>query len=317
MRFVGAAEIDRVLTFPTLVDALEEAFAGRWHVPVRHHHAIADGGGSGATLLLMPAWTDDAPRGGFLGTKIVTVFPGNAGTEVPTVTGAYLLNDGGTGVPLAVMDGARLTLWRTAAASALAARHLARGDAEKLVVVGAGRLAPFLARAHASQRPIKRIAVWGRDHGRAQAAADGLRAEGFAVQPAADLPGAVRDADLVSCATLSPTPVVSGEWLAAGSHLDLVGAFQPTTREADDAAVRRARIFVDTRAGAMHEAGDIALPLAAGVITAADIEGELSELCRGSVPGRRSADEITLFKSVGTALEDLAAAILVWRSLKR
>jgi ornithine cyclodeaminase/alanine dehydrogenase-like protein (mu-crystallin family) len=214
------------------------------------------------------------------------------------------------------MDGSRLTLWRTAAASALAARYLARPSARRLLLVGTGALAPFLVRAHAAVRPIEEIAIWGRRPDAAEALAAAMRTQGLSALRAENLPDAVGAADIISCATLSPTPVVSGDWLSPGSHLDLVGAFTPTTREADDAAVRRARLFVDTRAGALHEAGDLVMPLQTGVITQSDIVADLFELCGGRSRGRGSADEITLFKSVGTALEDLAAAILVQRLLE-
>jgi ornithine cyclodeaminase len=175
-------------------------------------------------------------------------------------------------------------------------------------MVGAGALAPYLIEAHASVRPIAEVHVWNRDPARAEALVSRLVHRPFAVRVADDLEAAVRAADIVSCATLSPTPVVRGAWLRPGAHLDLVGAFTPAMRESDDEAVKRARLYVDTREGGLKEAGDIVQPLQAGVITRADIVGDLFDLCRGQAPGRRSADEITLFKSVGTALEDLTAA---------
>lgn len=314
MRFVGAAEIDAILDFPALIDALAAGFRGDWTVPPRHHHTIADGADPDATLLLMPAWTQGAPGGGFVGTKIVSVFPGNSARRLPAVSGLYLLIDGATGAPAAVLDGSRLTLWRTAAASALAARYLVREDARRMVMVGAGALAPFLVRAHASVRPIAEVLVWNRTAAAAEALAAELCEAGFAAAATADLERAVRDADIVSCATLSPVPVVHGAWLPAGCHLDLVGAFTPKMRETDDEAVRRSAVFVDTRAGALSEAGDIVQPIASGAIGREHVRGDLFDLCRGAAPGRTGAAEITLFKSVGSALEDLAAAILVYQA---
>ena len=311
MRVVTAAAVDGALAFPDLIDALAEAFRGDAHVPVRHHHEIERA--VPATLLLMPAWTGAAAPG-FLGVKVVSVFPENGARNLPAVLGTYLLMDGATGAPLAVLDGTRLTLWRTAAASALAARSLARADAGRMVMVGAGALAPFLIRAHLSQRPIREVSLWNHRPEKAEALAGTLSAEGLPVRAVRDLEGAVRQADLVSCATLSAAPIVQGAWLKPGAHLDLVGAFNLRMREADDAAVRRARVFVDTPA-ARHEGGDVALALEAGAITEDHVQGDLFGLCRGTIPGRGSADEITLFKSVGTALEDLAAAMLVWRRL--
>jgi ornithine cyclodeaminase len=320
MRIVGSDEIDRVLACPALVDALGDAFRADIKVPVRHHHTIAARTRpprAAATLLLMPAWTETGELSGkgFLGCKVVTVFPDNAKAGQPSVHGSYLLMSGETGEPLAVMDGRALTAWRTGAASALAARHLAREDAAHLVMVGAGALAPYLIRAHASVRPIRRVTLWNRTHGRAVSLAFGLSVTGIEVEVADDLEEAVRDADIVSCATLSSEPLIRGAWLKKGAHLDLVGGFTPKMREADDAAVKRARVYVDTRAGATKEAGDIVAPLKSGALKEADIRGDLFELCGGKAKGRTSAAQITLFKSVGTAIEDLAAAMLVWRGL--
>jgi ornithine cyclodeaminase len=248
--------------------------------------------------------------------KVVAVHPGNAARGRSSVSGAYLLMEGGTGAPLAIVDGQALTLWRTAAASALAASYLARADAVRLVMVGAGALAPYLVEAHASVRPIAEVTVWNRNAAGAEAVASVLAGKPFRVRAATDLEAAVRAADIVSCATLSSEPLVMGAWLAPGAHLDLVGAFTPAMRECDDAAVQRARLYVDTRDGALKEGGDIVQPLAAGLIGRADIVGDLFDLCRGEAPGRRSAEEVTLFKSVGTALEDLAAAALAYSRLR-
>jgi ornithine cyclodeaminase len=313
MRVVSAAEIDRALTFPALIDALAETFRGDVVVPTRQHHDIERKAGAG-TLLLMPAWTGDGTGEGFLGVKIVSVFPGNSAKGLPGVLGTYLLMDGATGVPLATLDGTRLTLWRTAAASALAARFLARPDASRLVMVGAGALAPFLIRAHMSQRRIREIAVWNRRPEGARRLAESLAAEGLPVSSVEDLEGAVRAADLVSCATLAEEPLVQGAWLKAGVHLDLVGAFKPGMREADDQALQRASIYVDTDQ-AKTEGGDVAEALRSGAIQEDHVRGSLFSLCQGQAQGRHSPDEITAFKSVGTALADLAAAMLVWRNM--
>jgi ornithine cyclodeaminase len=308
MRNVDAAAVHRALDYGSLIEALRAAFRAGCELPVRHHHTVTTPDGSAATLLLMPAWR----VGGRIGVKTVTVFPGNAARGLPSVMGVYLLLDGATGAPLALIDGVALTLRRTAAASALAASYLARPDAWRLVMVGAGALAPHLVRAHAAARPIREVAIWNRSPARAEALAADLAGEPFAAAATANLAEAVAGADIVSCATLSHQPLVRGEWLRPGTHLDLVGGFTPAMREADDETVRRARLFVDTRDGALKEAGDIVQPLRAGLIGERDVEADLFELCRGERPGRSGADEITLFKSVGTALEDLAAAELVY-----
>jgi ornithine cyclodeaminase len=289
-------------------------------MPPRHHHTIASPVGPGsadATLLLMPAWT----RGpsGRLGVKIVTIFPDNARRSLPSIYGQYVLLDGETGAPLALLDGTMLTKRRTACASGLASRYLSRPDAARLLMIGTGALAPQLIRVHSKVRPIREVAIWGRRPEEAQRLAHQLSSSlptllgrAIAVRAVADRQQAVTQADIVSCATLSRVPLVEGAWLREGQHIDLVGAYTPEMRESDDAAVRRARIHVDTRAGATREAGDIVLPIRNGVITADNIVADLFELARGERSGRPAGDghSITLFKSVGAALEDLAAAEL-------
>jgi ornithine cyclodeaminase/alanine dehydrogenase-like protein (mu-crystallin family) len=316
MRVVSAAEIDAALTFPSLISALREAFAGEIVVPVRHHHAIEREGHATATHLLMSAWTKLAENN-FLGTKIVNVFPDNGRKGLPSIYGTYLLMSGETGETLAAMDGTRLTAWRTAAASALAASFVARADASRMLMVGAGALAPFLIRAHASVRPIRHVTLWNHNRSKAEALAAELADTGLEIALADTLEMAVQQADLISCATLSGQPLVKGVWLKSGAHLDLVGAYNPAMRESDDDCVRRAHIYVDTRGGALKEGGDIVQPLADGIITKADVRGDLFDLCRSSVKPAREHGDITLFKSVGTAIEDLAAAMLVWRQITR
>ncbi|MDL2406389.1 ornithine cyclodeaminase family protein [Rhizobium calliandrae] len=296
------------LAWPALIAAIAKMFAGDCVMPVRHHHDIEVPGESNATLLLMPAWLP----GQYMGMKMVSVFPGNAARALPAIFGTYLLSSGRTGEMLAAIDGGELTARRTAATSALAARYLARADAEELLVCGTGRLSLNLIQAHAEGRELKRIGVWGRDRDKARQVADQARALGLDVSVVSALETAARSADIISCGTLSSTPVIPGEWLKAGAHLDLVGGFKPDMRETDDDSIRRARVFVDTRAGATQEAGDIVQPLKSGVLTEDAIHAELSELIRGTRPGRTNDDDITLFKSVGAALEDLAGAILAY-----
>ena len=312
MRVLNSADIDEHLDFPSLIAALAQAFAGGCIAPPRHHHEMARAGQASATHLLMPACTADAPGpGAFLGTKIVNVFPGNSAHGLPAVLGVYVLQSGETGAPLAVMDGTRLTHWRTAAASALAARFLARADASRLLMVGAGALAPFLIRAHASVRPIREVAVWNHRRAGAERLVATLASEGFAARVVDDLESAVSEADIVSCATLSTAPLVEGAWLRVGQHVDLIGAFNLRMREVDDAAIKRARVFIDTPA-ALAEGGDVALAIKAGAVGEGHVEATLAQLCSGEVKVTRRADDITLFKSVGTSVEDLAAAMLVW-----
>lgn len=317
MRIVSAGEIAATLTYPALVDALAAAFRADFTVPLRHHHPIPQPGGEPeAMLLLMPAWTPAGP-GSYVGTKIVSVYPGNGARNLPSIYGSYLLSNGETGAPLAILDGTALTVWRTACASALASRFLSRKDSAHLLMVGAGALAPHLIRAHAAVRPIRQATIWNRSRDRARALVEGLQdlLPHVRLSIASDLQAAAEDADIISCATISSNPLIHGGWLKDGAHLDLVGGYTPAMREADDAAVTRASLFIDTRTGALKEAGDIVDPIRRGLISAADVRADLFELSRGQHPGRISETEITLFKSVGTALEDLAAAMLVWRSL--
>jgi alanine dehydrogenase len=316
LRVLDADAVAAALTYPALVEALRTAFASGITAPVRHHHTVKQPGRD-ATLLLMPAWTTGgSPAERFLGCKIVTVFPDNAAAGQPSLYGNYLLMSGATGAPLVLMDARALTAWRTAAASALAGSYLARADAAHLVMIGAGALAPHLVRAHMAVRPIKRVTLWNRTHGHAVSLAFGLAVAGIEVTIADDLAAAVAEADIVSCATLATEPILQGKWLKPGAHVDLVGGFTPKMREADNDAVKRARVYVDTRAGALKEAGDVVIPLRRGVIRQRNILGDLFELVSGKAKGRTSDKQITLFKSVGSAIEDLAAAVLVWRGIK-
>ncbi|MFN3506804.1 MAG: ornithine cyclodeaminase family protein [Allorhizobium sp.] len=300
------------LDWDATIAALASMFQSGCVMPVRHHHTVGVPGEADATLLLMPAWQP----GQYIGVKLVSVFPDNHLRALPAIHGSYLLSSGRTGELLAVLDGGELTARRTAAASALAARYLAREDASTLLVVGTGRLSVNLIEAHSRVRPIKRVLIWGRDKTKAAEAAAEAGKLGHQVTVADNLETAARQADIISCATLSRSPLICGEWLKPGSHLDLIGAFTKDMRESDDEAVRRARVFVDTRAGAFAEAGDILQPIASGVITEDHVIGELADLVGGR-QGRRSSDDITLFKSVGAALEDLAGAILAYETARQ
>ncbi|TXH36008.1 MAG: ornithine cyclodeaminase family protein [Rhodospirillaceae bacterium] len=310
--FVTAAEVERLLDYPSLVEALRRGFSQDWTVPVRHHYGIPmPNGEPEQTLLLMPAWEG----GKAIGMKMVTVTPGNGQRNLPAVQGVYLLLDGATGLPRALIDGPSLTARRTAAASALAADYLAREDAHLMLMVGAGALAVPLVEAHRSVRPIKQVRLWARDARKAAAKVKELVQLGVDAEVADNLEESAREADVISCATLSTEPLIHGAWLKPGSHLDLIGAFTPQMRETDDVAIGLASLFVDTRDGAMKEGGDIVQPLKAGLIKPEAIKADLFDLARKTHRGRSTGDEVTLFKSVGTALEDFAAARLVVQRL--
>jgi ornithine cyclodeaminase len=296
--------VHAALDWRALVGALREAFRAGANAPVRASYPVT---AAGDRLLLMPAWAGES-----LGVKIVTVFPGNRARGLASVSALYLLMDGTTGHPLALVDGEALTLRRTAAASALAATHLARADSRTLLVVGTGALAPYMAAAHCALRPIDRVLVWGRSVEHARTTTARLVAEGLPAGVCADLAAGLAVADLVTCATTAREPIVRGAHVRPGTHVDLVGAFTPEMRESDDELVKRAEVFVDTFAGALKEAGDLVQPINGGAIAREHVRAELADLVTGRHPGRGSAAAVTLFKSVGTALEDLCAARLVY-----
>jgi ornithine cyclodeaminase/alanine dehydrogenase-like protein (mu-crystallin family) len=308
MSSIPAEVIDKALTFPKLVNALEVAFTENIIVPPRLHFDMKNPKASReTTLLMMPAWQ----AGDVAGIKIVTVAPENSQKNLPSIQGTYLLLDVDSGSIKAMMDAPSLTAKRTAAASALASRFISREDSKTLLIIGTGTLAPHLIAAHVSVRPITQIFVWGRNKKSAENVCEAVGHLNIPCIPADDLQAHVKKADIISCATLSTEPLVFGEWLQEGQHLDMVGAYRPDMREMDDACLTRSTVFVDNFEGAMRETGDIAIPLAKGVITTADLKADLFSLCRKEYIFNREQSDITVFKSVGHALEDLAAAKLV------
>jgi ornithine cyclodeaminase len=309
MKIFDADASRDALPFDRLIPALASMFARGCEVPPRHVHELVAPDGSRVTSLIMPAWLP----GRRYGVKTVNIAPANAARGLPGLHSTYTLYDAVTGSPLAQIDGDQITTRRTAAASALAASKLARPDARRLLVVGAGAVARLLAHAYGAVLPIEQVIVWARSRPRAMALADELRAGGIDAIDTPDLAHAARSADVVSCATLATEPVVRGEWLRPGSHLDLIGSFTPAMREADDACFAGARLYVDTEE-ALQKSGDLLGPMSRGLFSAADVEGSLAGLCRGTTAGRLTVAERTVFKSVGTALEDLAAAMLVVES---
>ena len=297
-----ANQVTQATPWPALITALEAAFIAPHQAPERHIHHINVPGLKEATALLMPAWIE----GEHYGVKLANVFPSNGSMGLPAVSAAYLLFDGRTGQLKALMDGGTITARRTAATSALMARRLARPDTKTLLVLGAGRIAELLIEAHRAVLPIERVLVWGRRQEQAEALA--ARCGGETVS---DIETGIAAADMVCAATLSHEPLIRGAALRPGTHLDLVGAFRPTMRETDAEAVARSRVFIDTLSGAQAEAGDLIQAGAEGRFAWSDVAADMSELIAGTHPGRTSADEITMFKSVGAAIEDLAAARLV------
>lgn len=321
MRVLSRADLESLLTPRAALDALEAAFRasaeGRMSAPVRLPVEVpGDGAAAGGVILYMPAVErPGGAGGGASGAKIVSVFPGNPARGLPLIHAVYLLQDAATGRPVALLEAGWLTGLRTAAASALAATRLARADASTLALLGAGVQASSHLEAMLDIRPITRVVVVARSIASAErfAAAARARHPGLTVEATTDADAAVAAADVVVGATTSPTPVVHGAALKPGAFVALVGAFTPTTREADTEAIRRARVYVDTYEGALAEAGDLLIPIGEGAFRREDIAGDLAGLVSGRVEGRRGPDEVLLFKSVGAAIEDLAVATLAVR----
>lgn len=299
LRFFTNADVAAALDYAPLIEALRSGLAVACESPVRGCHDLPND----ASLLQMPVWQ----RGQGIGVKLVTVFPHNSARNLPSVAAVFTLFDDETGQPLALLEASEMTARRTACTSALAADYLVRRDAERLLIVGNGTLAAHMARAHCCVRPYREVQIWGRNPDKLAPLVAQLQAEGFPVTASRDLQASVEQADSITCITTSREPLVLGAWLKPGTHLDLVGAFLPSMRETDSAAVGRARIVVDTCEGALEEAGDLLFALADGLIHKHAIDTELKDLLQGH--GQRSNnEEITLFKSVGYALEDLIAA---------
>ncbi|MBN7817728.1 ornithine cyclodeaminase family protein [Algoriphagus pacificus] len=310
MLIIPDAEIIQLLDYKKLIEALREIFQTDYTMPVRHHHFYKTAEGDENTLILMPVWNSQ-----FMGMKQVTVAQANASKNMPSIFAQYILSDATTGQPLAMMNATELTARRTACTSALAASFLCKEDAENLLIVGGGKVAQHLIQAHLAVRNFKKVSVWMRNPSKLEAFIASLKEQGIPAEAVTNLEESARQADLISCATLSKTPIIKGEWIKPGTYMDMIGSHKPDTRETDDDAIRKSSIFVDSRAGALHETGELALPIAAGIISEKDVKADIVELVKGIHPGRTSAQEITLFKSAGLAIEDLAAALLVYKSL--
>lgn len=309
-KFFSGDEVAAALPWGALVESLEQVVVEEGAFsPERSVHTVPDASGRDAAFLLKPGWV----VGDVIAVKAVTFFPHNGELDLPTINAGVLLFSGVNGTFLGACDGNVLTARRTAAASAVAAKRLARPNAERLLVVGTGALAPMCAQAHSHVRSFEAVEVWGRNRDKAQAVVDELATVGLEAEVSNDLDASVARASVISCCTGSTTPLVKGALLLPGAHVDLIGAFTPQMRESDDDVVRRSTVFVDTYADGVL-AGDLAQPIESGLLDPADIAADLRELVSGEHPGRRSDDEITMFKSAGFALEDVAAARLVFDS---
>jgi len=306
--------IEQNTHFPTLISKLKAAFASSTiQVPMRHHHDFPNPKeNTGSSLLLMPARNP----GKEAGVKMVTVSPNNGVYNLPAIQGTYLYLDAHKGSVKAILAAKALTAKRTAAASALASSFLSRENASSLLMIGTGALSVNLILAHASVRPINDVYIWGRNFEKAQAICKELAHEDFKITAIKEISDVISTVDIISSATLSKTPLVLGRYLKTGQHIDLVGAYKKDMREADDDALKKSSVYIDTYQGGLKESGDIAIPLQTGVLLESDIKADLFELCSGKKQGRQNNQEITFFKSVGHALEDLTAASYYYKKFK-
>ena len=311
MKIITADQVHAALRFPDFIDALQQAFAGHHTMPPRQVMLLDEASGSHDAFAMLPSWNDEV-----IALKAFTYFPENQAPR-QTLYSQILVFDRKGGEPLALVDGVSVTCWRTAGVSALASRFLSRPDSETLLLIGTGKLAPFLIRAHASVRRLKKVLIWGRLPEKARALADAMTREldGLECEGVRDLAAACRLADIVVCATGSSEILVRGEWIRPGTHTDFLGNHHATHRECDTAMVIHSRVFVDTRVNCFKEAGEILIPVSEGVFSTEEVVGELSDLCRESIPARHNDREITLFKSVGCALGDLCGAVNTWRAI--
>lgn len=306
--------INKKTCFTELISEIKKAFgSSNIEVPMRHHHDFSNPKeGIDSTLLLMPAWNPSKEAG----VKIVTVSPNNGKFDLPSIQGTYIYLDAHKGMVKAILAAKSLTVKRTAAASALASSYLSRENASSMLMIGTGALSTNLIMAHASVRPIKRVYVWGRNFAKAQAVCDKLSNETFKITAIETIAEVISNVDIISCATLSKTPLVLGKFIKKGQHIDLVGAYKKDMREADDETIKKSQIFVDTYQGGLKESGDIVIPIQNGTIKKSDVKADLFELCSNKKQGRQNDKEITFFKSVGHALEDLAAATYYYKKFK-
>lgn len=303
---ISSEFIEENTNFSALISDIKKYFSSdEVMVPMRHHHDFPNPEvQTDSTLLLMPAWSPSKNAG----VKIVTVSPENGQFDLPSIQGTYIYFDAIKGSIKAILEAKNLTVKRTAAASALASSYLSRKDSNSLLMIGTGALSINLIKAHAAVRPITQVYIWGRNFEKAMAVAKELKKEKFSVTAIKNIEEKIADVAIISCATLSKSPLVFGKHLKTGQHIDLVGAYKKDMREADDETITRASVFVDTFQGGLKESGDIVIPLQNGTLKEEDIKADLFQLCSNQKNGRNSTEEITVFKSVGHALEDLAAA---------
>ena len=307
MRLITAEQVHKVCTFPELVRTFDDYHRD---APADLKDMLMSSIQEGSTpdnhILIRAAWS----HGSALGLKAATIFPSNTvNSDLPAIHAIYALFDGQNGIPIAVIDGTSLTYYKTAADSALGSKYLANSNVENMAMIGAGAMAPYLIQAHcAIHSSIRKVTIWNRTMSKAGYLAKSLFIDNVEIHACDDIESTVANAELVSSATMAKDPIIFGEWLKPGTHLDLVGAFTPEMREADDTTIRKSRVFVDSRKTTIGEIGEITIPIETGIISESDVLADLFDLCLENSPGRKSKEEITLFKNGGGGHLDLMTA---------
>ena len=305
MKILTAEDVHAALSYPAMVDALQEAYSGSFNMPPRQVFLLDDQPENHDAFAVLPSWNDE-----LVAVKSFTYFPDNPKPKYASLYSKIMLYDRKHGQPLALVDGTSVTFWRTAGISGLASRLLSREDSKTLLLLGTGNLAPYIIRAQLSVRPIDRVMVWGRTLANAQAVVEQLAKENDAVrfEVADDLQAACGEADIIVSATGSHEPLVLGDWVRPGTHTDFIGNHHATKRECDTALVAKSKVYADSYVNCFKEAGEVLVPIDEGAISKDHVVGELMQMCSGAVALRESEDEITLFKSIGLALSDLVGA---------
>ena len=313
MKIISAEDVHAALRYPDLIDALQQAYAGRFSMPPRQVYLLDEEAENHDAFAVLPSWNDE-----LIGVKSFTYFPDNPGPQYKSLYSKIMLFDRKHGEPLALVDGTSVTFWRTAGISGLTSRLLSREDSKTLLLLGTGNLAPYIIRAQLSVRPIERVLVWGRTQSKAQQIVDELSAEVIDVsfETVHDRQAACGEADIIVSATGSHEPLVLGDWVRPGTHTDFIGNHHATKRECDTALVAKSKVYADSYVNCFKEAGEVLVPIEEGAITKDHVVGELTEMCSGAVKLRESDDEVTLFKSIGMALSDLVGAGSAYRAVK-
>jgi len=312
MKIISAEQVHAALSYPALIDSLQQAFAGDFTMPPRKVFLLDETSGSHDAFALLPSWSEE-----LIGVKAFTYFPG-AKPPYKSLYSKIMLFDRQHGEPVALVDGTSVTFWRTAGVSGLASRLLSREDSSTLLMIGTGNLAPYIIRAQASVRPIKRVLVWGRTAEKAAAVASQMNDElpGVEVTAVNSIQAACAEADIIVSATGSHEPLVQGDWVRPGTHTDFIGNHHATKRECDTALVVKSKVYADSFDNCFREAGEVLVPISEGAITREHVLAELTGMTSGNATLRTSAEEITLFKSIGMALSDLVGAGAAYHAIK-